>query len=60
MLIKTKTRSDVGAENRLKVYEYFQENPDAMMKEAREDLGFSAPTLRGHVRAINEGWRPDE
>ena len=44
---------EAASENKRRVAEYFERNPEALQRECAEDLGMCARTVRKHIRAIN-------
>lgn len=48
-----------GAANRLKIYEFIQKNPDALVREVADALGLSRQAAGAHIWAIRDGWKPE-
>lgn len=59
MKIEPKLHNErIADENRSKVFSFFLRNPDASKTDAMRALNLSYITVRKHVAAINDGWRP--
>lgn len=50
----------VGLSNRLKVYEFLQKHPDALVQDVSSALGLNRRSVGPHIWAIREGWRPQD
>lgn len=48
-----------GEHNRARVLAFYRNNPCTTQSACAEALGLSAMAVSRHVRAIREGWRPD-
>ncbi len=49
---RTRHNKKVARQNLEKVREYFKNNPDAMMKDAAQDLEMTQKTVRVHLKTI--------
>ena len=53
-----KFQQERGLETRLKVFEWYAENPCGTQAQAMQALSLSKATVGKHVAAIRAGWRP--
>lgn len=61
MKIEPKLHNErISDENRAKVFGFFLNNPSASMTDAMRAVSLSYVTVRKHVAAIKDGWRPQE